>query len=102
MTKFDKATLDQRLAGIDSQNPPSIFTDSGLFGQLKKPFAERQSQEGTSAQPSIKSRPETPVAAALWTFASAPAPKLIRMDKRQPCHRTLSKRIPQDPAKIAP
>ena len=44
MTTFDKATLDQLLAGIDPSNPQSMFTDAGLFGQLKKALAERMLQ----------------------------------------------------------
>lgn len=44
MTTFDKATLDQLLAGVDPSNPQSMFTDAGLFGQLKKALAERMLQ----------------------------------------------------------
>lgn len=29
MTKSDKATLDQLLAGVDPSNPQSMFTDAG-------------------------------------------------------------------------
>ncbi|MCX8566745.1 MAG: transposase [Glomeribacter sp. 1016415] len=41
MTKIDKGILDKFLEGIDLSNPQSIFTESGLFGQLKKSLAER-------------------------------------------------------------
>jgi putative transposase len=44
MTTFDKATLDQLLAGVDPSNPQSMFTDAGLFGQLKKALAESMLQ----------------------------------------------------------
>jgi len=44
MTTFDKATLDQLLAGVDPANPQTMFTDAGLFGQLKKALAERMLQ----------------------------------------------------------
>lgn len=41
---IDKATLDQLLEGVDPSNPQSMFTDAGLFGQLKKALAERMLQ----------------------------------------------------------
>lgn len=41
MTTFDKAMLDQLLAGVDPNNTQSTLTDAGLFGQLKKALAER-------------------------------------------------------------
>ncbi len=41
MTKIDKAILDKFLEGIDQSNPQSIFTEGGLFDQLKKSLAER-------------------------------------------------------------
>ncbi|MEC5164240.1 MULTISPECIES: IS256 family transposase [unclassified Janthinobacterium] len=44
MTNFDKTMLDQLLAGVDPANPQSMFTDAGLFGQLKKALAERMLQ----------------------------------------------------------
>jgi transposase-like protein len=44
MTIIDKAMLDQLLEGVDPANPQSMFTDSGLFGQLKKALAERMLQ----------------------------------------------------------
>lgn len=44
MTTFDKAMLDQLLAGVDPSNPQSMLTDAGLFGQLKKALAERMLQ----------------------------------------------------------
>jgi putative transposase len=44
MTTIDKATLDKLLEGVDPSNPQSMFTDAGLFGQLKKALAERMLQ----------------------------------------------------------
>lgn len=44
MTDFDKTALDKLLEGVDPDNPQSIFTDAGLFGQLKKALAERMLQ----------------------------------------------------------
>jgi transposase-like protein len=44
MTTIDKATLDKLLEGVDPNNPQSMFTDAGLFGQLKKALAERMLQ----------------------------------------------------------
>ena len=44
MTTIDKATLDKLLEGIDPNNPQSLFSDAGLFGQLKKALAERMLQ----------------------------------------------------------
>lgn len=44
MTTIDKATLDKLLEGIDPNNPQAMFTDAGLFGQLKKALAERMLQ----------------------------------------------------------
>jgi putative transposase len=44
MTSIDKATLDKLLEGVDPSNPQSMFTDAGLFGQLKKALAERMLQ----------------------------------------------------------
>lgn len=41
---IDKATLDKLLEGVDPHNPQSMFTDAGLFGQLKKALAERMLQ----------------------------------------------------------
>ncbi len=41
MTKIDKAILEQFLEGVDLSNPKSIFTEGGLFSQLKKSLAER-------------------------------------------------------------
>jgi len=41
---IDKATLDKLLEGVDPNNPQSMFTDAGLFGQLKKTLAERMLQ----------------------------------------------------------
>lgn len=41
MTKIDKGILDKFLEGVDLSNPQSIFTESGLFVQLKKSLAER-------------------------------------------------------------
>jgi putative transposase len=41
---IDKATLDKLLEGVDPNNPQSMFTDAGLFGQLKKALAERMLQ----------------------------------------------------------
>lgn len=41
MTTFDKAMLDQLLAGVDPSHPQSLFMNAGLFGQLKKALAER-------------------------------------------------------------
>ena len=41
---IDKATLDKLLEGVDSKNLQSMFTDVGLFGQLKKALAERMLQ----------------------------------------------------------
>jgi putative transposase len=41
---IDKATLDKLLEGVDPSNPQSMFTDAGLFGQLKKALAERMLQ----------------------------------------------------------
>jgi putative transposase len=40
MTTIDKATLDKLFEGIDPNNPQAMFTDAGLFGQLKKALAE--------------------------------------------------------------
>ncbi|MET3133589.1 putative transposase [Oxalobacteraceae bacterium GrIS 1.11] len=44
MTTIDKAMLDKLLEGVDPSNPQSMFTDAGLFGQLKKALAERMLQ----------------------------------------------------------
>ncbi len=44
MTKLDTGLLDQLLAGVDRKDPQSLFTESGLFGQLKKALAERMLQ----------------------------------------------------------
>ena len=44
MTSIDKATIDKLLEGVDSSNPQSMFTNAGLFGQLKKALAERMLQ----------------------------------------------------------
>lgn len=44
MTQFDKATLNHLLTGVDPNNPQSMFSDAGLFGQLKKALAERMRQ----------------------------------------------------------
>ena len=33
---IENATLDKLLEGVDPLNPQSIFTDAGVFGQLKK------------------------------------------------------------------
>ncbi len=44
MTDFDKAALDKLLEGVDPQNPQAMFSDAGLFGQLKKALAERMLQ----------------------------------------------------------
>lgn len=44
MTDFNKAALDKLLAGVDPKNPQSLFSDAGLFGQLKKALAERMLQ----------------------------------------------------------
>ena len=44
MTTIDNATLDKLLEGIDPNNPQAMFTDAGLFGQLKKALAERMLQ----------------------------------------------------------
>lgn len=41
---IDKTTLDKLLEGVDPNNPQSMFTDAGLFGQLKKALAERMLQ----------------------------------------------------------
>jgi putative transposase len=41
---IDKATLDKLLEGVDPSDPQSMFTDAGLFGQLKKALAERMLQ----------------------------------------------------------
>jgi transposase-like protein len=41
---IDKITLDKLLEGVDPNNPQSMFTDAGLFGQLKKALAERMLQ----------------------------------------------------------
>ena len=41
---IDKATLDKLVEGVDPHNPQSMFTDAGLFGQLKKALAERMLQ----------------------------------------------------------
>jgi putative transposase len=41
MIQIDKRILDKCLEGIDPLNAQSIFTESGLFGQLKKALAER-------------------------------------------------------------
>jgi putative transposase len=41
---IDKNTLDKLLEGVDPNNPQSMFTDAGLFGQLKKALAERMLQ----------------------------------------------------------
>jgi transposase-like protein len=41
---IDKATLDKLFVGVDPSNPQSMFTDAGLFGQLKKALAERMLQ----------------------------------------------------------
>lgn len=36
---IDKATLEKLLDGVDPGKPQSIFTDAGLFGQLKLAYA---------------------------------------------------------------
>ena len=41
---IDKATLDKLLEGVDPANPQTMFSDAGLFGQLKKALAERMLQ----------------------------------------------------------
>jgi len=41
---IDQAMLDKLLEGVDPSNPQSMFTDAGLFGQLKKALAERMLQ----------------------------------------------------------
>lgn len=41
---IDKPTLDKLLEGVDVDNPQAMFTDGGLFGQLKKALAERMLQ----------------------------------------------------------
>ncbi|BBE08806.1 Transposase, mutator type [Mycoavidus cysteinexigens] len=44
MTKLDEGLLDKILEGVDPSNPQSLFTEAGLFGQLKKALAERMLQ----------------------------------------------------------
>lgn len=44
MTKIDQATLDKLLEGVNPSDPQSMFSDAGLFGQLKKALAERMLQ----------------------------------------------------------
>jgi len=44
MTTIDQATLDKLLEGVNPSDPQSMFSDSGLFGQLKKALAERMLQ----------------------------------------------------------
>lgn len=44
MTTLDKATLDKLLEGVNPSDPQSLFSDAGLFGQLKKALAERMLQ----------------------------------------------------------
>lgn len=41
MTTIDPATLDKLLEGVNPSDPQSLFSDAGLFGQLKKAPAER-------------------------------------------------------------
>ena len=36
---IDKATLDKLLDGLDPSNLQSMFTDAGLFGQVKLAYA---------------------------------------------------------------
>lgn len=36
---IDKATLDELLDGVNPSKPQSMFTDAGLFGQLKLAYA---------------------------------------------------------------
>lgn len=44
MTTIDQATLGKLLEGVNPSDPQSIFSDAGLFGQLKKALAERMLQ----------------------------------------------------------
>jgi hypothetical protein len=44
MTTIDNATLDKLLEGVNPSDPQSMFSDAGLFGQLKKALAERMLQ----------------------------------------------------------
>ena len=44
MTTIDNATLDKLLQGVNPSDPQSMFSDAGLFWQLKKALAERMLQ----------------------------------------------------------
>jgi putative transposase len=44
MTTLDPSTLDKLLEGVNPSDPQSLFSDAGLFGQLKKALAERMLQ----------------------------------------------------------
>ena len=44
MTTIDTTTLDKLLEGVNPADPQSMFSDAGLFGQLKKALAERMLQ----------------------------------------------------------
>ena len=44
MTTIDPSTLDKLLEGVNPSDPQSMFSDAGLFGQLKKALAERMLQ----------------------------------------------------------
>jgi putative transposase len=44
MTTLDPSTLDNLLEGVNPSDPQSLFSDAGLFGQLKKALAERMLQ----------------------------------------------------------
>ena len=44
MTTLDPSILGKLLEGINPSDPQSLFSDAGLFGQLKKALAERMLQ----------------------------------------------------------
>lgn len=44
MTTLDPSTLDKLIEGVNPSDPQSLFSDAGLFGQLKKALAERMLQ----------------------------------------------------------
>lgn len=44
MMTIDPATLDKLLEGVNLSDLQSMFSDAGLFGQLKKALAERMLQ----------------------------------------------------------
>ena len=48
MTTLDPTILDKLLEGINPSDPQSLFSDAGLFGQLKKALAERMLQASAS------------------------------------------------------